>query len=221
MDAPRRPPVFTPAAVLAVKLALFAALLLVLLVLAWLLVGDPASTTVGATGEPVQQPIPFSHRHHVGDDGLDCRYCHTTVETQAQAGLPSTTICLGCHSQLYADAGLLQPLRDSAASGRPIAWQRVHLLPDHVYFNHAVHVARGVGCVECHGRVDRMPITWRAQRLDMQWCIGCHRDPAPHLRPRSQVFSMGPAALSADEAQLLRRLLESERRRTDCSTCHR
>lgn len=219
--APRRPPVFTRAAVLGVKLVLLALGTAGALLLAWAWTGDRASATVGPVGQPQPQPIPFSHRHHVGDDGLDCRYCHTTVETQAHAGLPSTALCLGCHAQLYADAALLQPLRDSAARGQPIAWQRVHHLPDYVYFNHAVHVNKGVACVECHGRVDRMPLTWRTQSLDMQWCVACHRDPAPHLRPHSQVFSMNPATLTADEALLLRRLLEDQRRRTDCSTCHR
>ena len=174
-------------------------------------------------GEPVTQPIPFSHKHHVGDDGIDCRYCHTTVETSAYAGLPSTHICLSCHSQLYTDAAPLALLRESAATGKPIEWRRVHTLPDFVYFNHSVHINKGVACIECHGRVDQMPITWRAQRLDMQWCLGCHRNPAPHLRPLSQIFSMNRSMLTGAEADALARLmrLENERRRTDCSTCHR
>jgi hypothetical protein len=174
-------------------------------------------------GEPVAQPIPFSHKHHAGDDGIDCRYCHSTVETSAYAGLPSTHVCLSCHSQLYVDALPLQPLHRSAATGKPIEWQRVHMLPDFVYFNHSVHVNKGVGCIECHGRVDQMPITWQVERLNMQWCLGCHRNPAPHLRPQSQVFSMDRSALTGAEADALTRLmrLEQERRRTDCSTCHR
>ena len=169
------------------------------------------------------QPIPFSHKHHVGDDGIDCRYCHTTVETAAFAGLPSTTVCLTCHSQLFSQAAVIEPLRRSAATGRPIAWNRVHKLPDFVYFNHAIHVAKGVACVECHGRVDQMPLAWRTSPLQMQWCLACHRDPAPHLRSRDAVFAMDAPPPTSEEAARLARLvkLQGERRMTDCSTCHR
>jgi len=174
-------------------------------------------------GEPVTQPIPFSHKHHVGDDGIDCRYCHTTVETAAHAGLPSTAVCLGCHAQLFRDQPLLALLHRSEASHQPIAWQRVHVLPEFVYFNHGVHVAKGVACVECHGRVDQMPLAWRARPLQMQWCLDCHRDPAAHLRPTSQAFSTDAPLPPPDQAGLLAREahLESRRRLTDCSTCHR
>jgi hypothetical protein len=174
-------------------------------------------------GEPIAQPIPFSHKHHVGDDGIDCRYCHTTVETDAHAGLPSTGVCLSCHSQLYRDQPLLAQLHRSAAGNQPIAWQRVHVLPDFVYFNHSVHVAKGVACIECHGRVDQMPLEWRTQPLQMQWCLECHRNPAPHLRPASQEFAMDAALPPAMQATALARAahLESQRRMTDCSTCHR
>jgi hypothetical protein len=178
--------------------------------------------SVQALGEPVVQPIPFSHKHHVGDDGIDCRYCHTTVETGRHAGLPSTHTCLTCHSQLYRDAPLLQPLHESARTGTPIAWQRVHDLPDFVFFDHSVHVAKGVGCVECHGRIDQMPLTWRAEPLQMQWCLDCHRDPAPHLHPKSEVFSMAAPADGAVTARLVEAAhLQGTRRLTDCSTCHR
>jgi len=179
--------------------------------------------SVQALGEPVAQPIPFSHKHHVGDDGIDCRYCHATVETGRHAGLPSTHVCLTCHSQLYRDAPLLQPLHESARRGTPIGWQRVHDLPDFVFFDHSVHVAKGVGCVECHGRVDQMPLTWRAQPMQMQWCLDCHRDPAPRLRPPAQVFDMTSVAPGGDEGRRLATALhvESTRRLTDCSTCHR
>lgn len=174
-------------------------------------------------GEPVAQPIPFSHKHHVGDDGIDCRYCHTTVETSAFAGLPSTAICLSCHSQLYKDQPLLQALRDSAAGGRPIAWQRVHELPDFVFFDHHVHVAKGVACMECHGRIDQMPLTWRAAPMQMQWCLACHRDPQPHLHPPDQVFAMPAQATPPDDLAALMRLhpLEPRQRLIECSTCHR
>jgi hypothetical protein len=174
-------------------------------------------------GEPVGQPIPFSHKHHVGDDGIDCRYCHTTVEKAAFAGLPSTGICLSCHSQLYTDQPVLKALHESIRTGRPIAWQRVHRLPDFVFFDHGVHVAKGVACVECHGRVDQMPLVWRAAPLQMQWCLACHRDPAPHLRPPAEVFSIdAPSPAERDVRSLARALRIPDRRRlTDCSTCHR
>jgi hypothetical protein len=176
-----------------------------------------------AIGEPIPQPIPFSHKHHVGDDGIDCRYCHTQVETSRHAGLPGSSICLTCHAQLYTDAEVLRPLMESARTGQPIAWRRVHTLPDFVFFDHSVHVAKGVACFECHGRIDQMPLTWRAQPLQMQWCLACHRNPAPHLHPASEVFAMPPQPLSARQGEDLARLLklESTRRLTDCSTCHR
>jgi len=141
--------VFSPRAVLVVRLAVLA---LLALAVATVLLFVWRARAYEQLGEPIAQPIPFSHKHHVGDDGIDCRYCHTTVETEAHAGLPSTAVCLGCHSQLYRDQPLLALLHRSAASHQPIAWQRVHVLPDFVYFNHAVHVAKGVACVECHGR---------------------------------------------------------------------
>ncbi len=172
-----------------------------------------------ATGEPVAQPIPFSHKHHVGDDGIDCRYCHATVETAAFAGLPSTSTCLTCHSQLYVDAPLLAPLHRSDAEDRPIGWTLVHKLPDFVYFDHSIHVTKGVGCVECHGRVDQMPLAWRSAPFLMQWCLDCHRDPAPHLRPHDQEFAMTPT--SPKIAKTLHIELQTRRRLTDCSTCHR
>jgi hypothetical protein len=217
--APREQ-VFSRHLELAVKLAVLA-----LFMLFPALVGFAVwrESVVQAIGEPVRQPIPFSHKHHVGDDGIDCRYCHTSVETSREAGLPGSSICMGCHSQLYPDAAVLAPLRESLRSGRPIAWQRVHTLPDFVFFDHGVHVAKGVACFECHGRVDQMPLTWRAQPLQMQWCLGCHRDPAPHLHPAAEVFAMPPRPLAPREGEALARLLriEGRGRLTDCSTCHR
>jgi len=174
--------------------------------------------------EPVMQPIPFSHKHHVGDAGIDCRYCHTSVEKSPFAGMPATSTCLSCHSQLFVDAPALAPLHDSARTGRPIRWVRVHDLPDFVYFQHDIHVAKGVACVECHGRVDQMPLTWRSASLEMQWCLKCHRDAPHHVRPLSQVLSMAPQKpLTADEVAQLARLyhLRSASALTNCSTCHR
>jgi hypothetical protein len=222
MSPPRHPPaqIFSRRLVLGVRLVLASLLLLAPALAGW---SAWREATYQALGSPIGQPIAFSHKHHVGDDGLDCRYCHTTVETGRHAGMPSTELCMTCHSQLYTDAPLLEPLRESARTGRPLVWRRVHTLPDFVYFAHDVHVAKGVGCVECHGHVDQMPLTWRAQPLQMQWCLACHRNPGPHLRPREQVFDMHGSAVPAANAPALARSLhlESERRRTDCSTCHR
>lgn len=176
-------------------------------------------------GQPVTQPIAFSHKHHVGDVGLDCRYCHTGVETGAVAKLPTLATCMTCHSQLYRDAPMLAPLRKAwTDADAPLAWQRVHDLPDFVYFDHSVHVAGGVGCSSCHGRVDRMPLTWRTASLKMKWCLDCHRAPERVLRPREQVFAMDWRP-PPDQAQRGRRLLNAygidKRRLIECGTCHR
>jgi hypothetical protein len=174
-------------------------------------------------GEAVEQPVPFSHKHHVGDDGIDCRYCHSSVETSAFAGIPPLSTCMTCHSQLYTDTDALKPVVDSWRHGVALHWQRVHHLPDFVYFNHSIHVAKGVGCVTCHGRVDRMPLTWRARPLSMQWCLDCHRAPQKYLRPRDKVFDM--AWQAKDQAALgmalVRRYRIDTRRLSDCSVCHR
>jgi hypothetical protein len=170
------------------------------------------------------QPIPFSHKHHVGDDGIDCRYCHSTVETARSAGLPSTQTCLNCHSQLFADAPILAPLRESMAQGRSLQWNRVHQLPDFVYFDHSIHVRQGVSCGECHGPVDRMPLTWRKADLQMRWCLDCHREPASHLHSPADTIStseVSDLSPSAQRAALTARGIPNRRRLTDCSTCHR
>src|SRR6478672_7057813 len=153
-----------------------------------------------------EQPIPFSHKHHVGDDGIDCRYCHTSVETSSVAGLPPTETCMGCHSQIWANAELLAPVRESYRTGKSIEWVRVHDLPDFVYFNHSIHINKGIGCASCHGRVDQMPQIYKAQSLQMQWCLDCHRQPERHIRPRDKIYDMAyqPAE---DQMELGRRLV--------------
>jgi hypothetical protein len=212
---------FSRPAVLVIKLTLLGMLALVVggIALAnWRM--DPRHVVL----EPVEQPIAFSHKHHVGDDGIDCRYCHTSVEKSGFAGLPTTSICLSCHSQLFLDSPQLAPLHESARSGKPIQWVRVHDLPDFVYFQHDIHIAKGVACVECHGQVDQMPLTWRTASLEMQWCLKCHRSAPEHIRPLSQVLSMAPQKpLSPDEVRQLDRLyhLRSADALTNCSTCHR
>jgi hypothetical protein len=209
-------PVFSRRGQLAVKLVLLA---LAVAAAGALFFAMARTRAYAQTGAPPMQPIPFSHKHHVGDVGLDCRYCHTTVERAAFAGMPSTRTCLTCHSQLFVDAPLLAPLHRSEASGRPIAWTLLHKLPDFVYFDHSIHVTKGVGCIECHGRVDQMPLEWRSAPLLMQWCLDCHRDPQPHLRAPEAVFQMVPTAAAAKPAQPAH--LQSTARLTDCSTCHR
>lgn len=212
---------FSQPAVLAVKLFFVGALVLLVAAVAvmrWAISPDVAMQ------QPVAQPIPFSHKHHVGDDGIDCRYCHTSVEKSSFAGLPSTQICLTCHSQLFRDSPLLAPLHASMRDDAPIRWNRVHDLPDFVYFDHSIHVNKGVACIECHGRVDQMPLTSRVASLNMQWCLQCHRNAPQHIRPLAGVFSMTDARpLSQQEILQLKRLyqLQDTRRLTDCSTCHR
>ena len=205
------PQVFHPPAVFALKLLLLGALLAIGVV--WITLYQVLPAHSGPLSP--RQPIPFSHKHHVGDDGIDCRYCHYSVETSSFAGIPSAQVCLTCHSQLFSDAAILEPLRQSARTGRPLRWARVHDLPDFVFFDHSIHIAKGVGCVECHGRVDRMPRIERVASLEMQWCLSCHRDPAPHLRATDRVFDMGPAPRRQNPHLL------STQRMTDCSTCHR
>lgn len=183
------PQIFRPSADTWLRWAVLGAALLVvgaMLVAA----GYVDSNYLTQVGWVKDQPVPFSHQHHAGGLGIDCRYCHTAVETSARAGLPATHICMTCHSQLWTGAPALAPVRQSLATGRPIHWNRVAQLPDYVQFNHAIHIDRGVPCVTCHGRIDAMPLTWRAEPFQMQWCLSCHRDPAPHLRPREMVTRM-------------------------------
>ena len=175
--------------------------------------------------DPIDQPVPFSHQHHARDDGIDCRYCHVSVETSAFAGIPPLATCMTCHSQLFTDAEVLAPLRAAYEAGPALKWNRVHDLPGFAYFDHSIHVAKGVGCSTCHGRVDRMPLTRRVASLYMQWCIDCHRHPEDVLRPRDRVFDMEwtPAHDQARIGAELRKSygLRSTRELTDCSTCHR
>ena len=212
--------VFSPRTGLYVSLGLLLALLATaVLALGWRsLTAEPH-----AVGEAVEQPVPFSHRHHVGELGLDCRYCHATVETAADAGMPPVSTCMTCHSQLYTDQPMLAPLVRSWQTHVPLQWNRVYQLPDFVYFDHSIHVAKGVGCVSCHGRVDRMPLMRRAVSLSMRWCLACHRAPQQFLRPRDKVFDLAwqPADQDRLGMALMRRYAIHASRLTDCSVCHR
>ncbi|HWB83330.1 MAG TPA: cytochrome c3 family protein [Bryobacteraceae bacterium] len=172
-----------------------------------------------------EQPVPFSHAHHAGGLGLDCRYCHTTVETSGFANIPPTKTCMNCHSEIWSTSPMLEPVRASFRTNTSINWVRVHDLPDFVYFNHSIHISKGVGCETCHGRVDRMPLTWQDASLRMQWCLNCHRHPDRYVRPREDVTMMGyePAG---DQEQIGRQLvkqyhIQDARALTSCSTCHR
>lgn len=180
-----------------------------------------------ATGQGVikNQPVPFSHAHHVKGLGIDCRYCHTTVEESSYAGMPATETCINCHKQIWSTADMLEPVRASFANNVPIEWVRVHDLPDFVYFNHSIHVAKGIGCATCHGDVGDMPLMLQASPLTMEWCLACHRDPAQYVRPREEVFNLEwqPPADPREATALRARLIEEYdvESLTSCSTCHR
>lgn len=172
-----------------------------------------------------QQPVQFSHKHHVGDDGIDCRYCHQTVETTASAGMPSTQTCMNCHSQIWNDSPYLEPVKASFRENKPIEWERVHDLPEFVYFDHSIHVAKGVGCSSCHGQIDNMPAVYQENTLQMEWCLACHREPEKFIRPRSEVFNMQWRPDDLDDAERSKlkadHKIRSKEMMTSCSTCHR
>jgi len=169
-----------------------------------------------------EQPIQFSHERHVAGNGIDCRYCHTSVENSAFAGIPPTKTCMNCHSQIFSTSPFLEPVRLSFRTDQSIQWTRVHDLPDFVYFNHSIHVRKGVGCTTCHGAVDRMPLMRQEASLQMEWCIDCHRNPERYVRPRDAVFSVSYTP-PADQLELGRRLVAEYQiqKLTSCSTCHR
>ena len=193
--------------------------------LGWLFGAIQRSAYVTQEGVAREQPVQFSHQHHVGAIGIDCRYCHTTVETSAFAGIPPTKTCMNCHSQIWATSPILEPVRESFRTDKSLEWTRVHDLPDFAYFNHSIHVAKGVGCETCHGRVDRMPLMWQASSLQMEWCLDCHREPERFVRPREEVFTMGWVP-PKDQLELGRELvakygIRTSFQLTSCSMCHR
>jgi hypothetical protein len=187
-------------------------------------VGFARSAYMTETDIRPHQPVPFSHRHHAGELGIDCRYCHSNAEVGPRAGLPPTETCMTCHSQIWTNAAMLEPVRKSLADNKPIQWTRVAKLPDYVFFRHDIHIVKGVGCESCHGRIDQMALTYRAKAFTMEFCIDCHRDPAPHLRPKDHVTDMAwkpPAdarkegeAIAAHEGIRFGEL-------THCYVCHR
>ncbi len=201
------------------RVTIFGAVFIVAFVL-WVIGGIVRSPVGTDQGIEREQPIPFSHQHHVAGLGIDCRYCHTTVEESSFAGIPPTQTCMNCHSQIWTNAEMLAPVRNSFSSGTPIRWARVHRLPDFVHFNHSIHVYKGIGCATCHGRVDKMNLTYQASPLTMAWCLDCHRNPEKYVRPRNQVFNM--SYVPKNQAQLGPRLVEEYRiqKLTSCSVCH-
>ncbi|NKB25742.1 MAG: cytochrome C [Kiritimatiellae bacterium] len=183
------------------------------------------SPYVRYTHRPKEQPVPFSHKHHV-NMGIDCRYCHTTVEESASANIPSTRICMNCHSTIWKDSPMLEPVRESWQTGKSLEWNRVHDLPDFVYFNHSIHINKGIGCVTCHGPVDEMPLVHREKPLFMKWCLECHKAPEKFIRPQEEVFNMDYKE-PKNQLELGRKLVKEyhvqneNNRLTDCWICHR
>ncbi len=171
------------------------------------------------------QPVPFSHEHHARGLGIDCRVCHATVEKSSFAGMPATKVCMACHSQIWRDAPMLKPVRDSWATNTPLVWKRVHNLPDYVYFNHSIHVAKGVGCQSCHGPVNQMPLMWQNATLLMNWCLDCHRQPEQFVRPSSEITNIdwvAPATqLEKEGPALVKQYGIKKEQLTNCSMCHR
>jgi hypothetical protein len=214
--------VFGPKATLIGRVALSVPPLAVLALVGWWWLA-PRTDWARRVGFPLSQPVPFSHQHHVAGLGVDCRFCHTSVEVSARAGMPPTWTCMTCHSQIWTNAELLAPVRNSLAQGKPIAWGRVTDLPDYVYFNHSIHIAKGVGCASCHGDVAQMNLTSKASSMTMGFCLDCHRDPAPRLRPESSIYDTEWHRTTATPkpAELAAHYGVPDRKLTDCSICHR
>jgi len=184
--------------------------------------GSPYFTDVNV---PKEQPVPFSHKHHVTELGIDCRYCHTSVEKSSFAGLPPTYTCMSCHSQIWLHSPMLEPVRESLATDRSIQWVRVNALPQFVYFDHSIHIKKGIGCTTCHGPIGEMPITWRANTLYMRWCLACHRQPEMYVRRREDVFKADyqppPNQLALGRQLVKEYKIKDKTQLTDCYTCHR
>ncbi len=198
--------------------------LLLLVVITWAAIAVYDSGYTTGVNVPRNQMVPFSHKRHVDGNGISCEYCHTSVTTSSFAGIPPTYTCMTCHSQIFTNSPLLQPVRSSLQTNTPLQWIRVNDLPDFVYFNHSIHINKGIGCVTCHGQVDQMPLTWRQNTLFMSWCLDCHRSPEKYIRPREEVMNMNwkpPGDQIALGKRLVKEYNVQVKRITDCSTCHR
>lgn len=219
------PQIFTRATNVIAWASLFGVVLL-LAVITWMALVYARSSYGTGMGVIHEQPVAFSHEHHVGVLGIECRYCHTTVEYSSFAGIPPTKTCMNCHSQIWVgSAPLLEPVRASYRSGQSIAWKRVYNLPGFVYFDHSIHVQKGIGCTSCHGRVDRMPLMYQVPSLLMEWCLECHRNLAQHIRPREAVFKVDyeppPDQLALGQKLVRDYQIRSPDQLTSCSLCHR
>ena len=215
--------IFHPSTNTISKLTIFGAVFLIGGLL-WLLAELNRSDYVTQAHVVRPQPVMFSHKHHVSGLGIDCRYCHTAVEQSAFAGIPSTSTCMNCHSQIWTNSPMLEPVRESYRTGQPLRWNRVHNLAEFAYFNHSIHVNKGVGCATCHGPVDQMPLIAQQESLLMEWCLDCHRNPERYLRPREEVFNMSwtaPGNQSELGRELVRKYNVRTEQLTDCSVCHR
>ncbi|HEY5792431.1 MAG TPA: cytochrome c3 family protein [Chthoniobacterales bacterium] len=217
-------PQLFPSSANTVTYAVFGTVLLGTAALIWAAVEITLSPYFTRVNVPIGQPVPFSHMHHVEGLGIDCRYCHTSVEVASSAGIPSTETCMTCHSQVWKDAPVLQPVRDSFMTGKALEWRRVHNLPGFVYFDHSIHVKKGVSCMDCHGRIDEMPLVSKQHTLFMKWCLDCHRHPESALVPPAAVFQM-PAPPPREARSISRWMAEQNPRTrtiiTDCTACHR
>jgi len=218
--------VFHPVMNTVAKASIFGAVFIIAFV-AWAAAEWYVSPYFTQVNVPREQPLQFSHEHHVSGLGIDCRYCHSSVEESSFAGIPSTKVCMSCHSQIWTSAPILEPVRASWRTGTPIRWTRVHDLPDYAYFDHSIHVAKGIGCASCHGDVQNMPLTFKTATLHMTWCLDCHRAPEKNIRPRDQVFNMDwHPPLGTTQDQLGRDLVKEYGIRdavtlSNCSICHR
>ena len=212
--------IFKPSTNTLARVSMFGAVF-ILAILAWVLVTLNRSSLATRQGIVLQQPVPFSHDHHVAGLGISCLYCHTTVEESSFAGIPPSATCMNCHKLIWNESPILEPVRESYRTGRPIEWTRVHDLPDFVYFDHSIHVAKGIGCASCHGRVDQMPLMYQAESLQMEWCLECHRAPEKFIRPRTEIYNM--EWVSADQETEGARLIADYKvqSKLSCSVCHR
>jgi hypothetical protein len=225
------PQIFHPSANTIAKASIFGAVLVACFT-GYCTMGYDRSPWHTGVGDRKHQPVPFSHQHHVAGLGIDCRYCHTSVESSHFAGIPPTKTCMTCHSQIWTNADLLKPVRDSWNTQQPIQWQRIHNLPEFVYFNHSIHVAKGIGCVSCHGRVDSMPLMYQVGALTMEWCLNCHRNPENYIRPTDEIYNLtydpatDPKHPGMTQATLGPKLVADYHintfgQLTNCSVCHR
>lgn len=215
------PQIFHPSMNTISRVTIFGAVFIIAFIV-WLMLAIVRSPYVTSARVIKEQPVPFSHEHHVAACGIDCRYCHTSVEDTSFAGIPPTQTCMNCHSQLWTESPMLEPVRASYRTGKPLVWNRVHDLPDFAYFDHSIHVRKGVSCATCHGQVDQMPLMHREATLHMEWCLECHRQPERFVGPRELVFASAASPVDASKTGQANWIEAYHvQSKTDCSVCHR